>query len=146
MIYRSYLHAKSATVISVICAVISSFMFLAALILSIIMLLLKIIPDKLSFLERFDIDIDIAPDKKWFIALVLLIACGVIFYIIANKVTKKLAKLIIRRKIRKSTRFAYKYVLEDPYNYKYAASLNREFAEKYKLDRYYNLVERRKRR
>ncbi|NLT10410.1 MAG: hypothetical protein GXY08_13080 [Ruminococcus sp.] len=139
MIYRIYGHAKGATVFSVMTGIISSVCFIAALLLTLAIAFWKHIPEKLLDL------IDMNFDSSWIWVDVLLIVIGIVSALASKYISKKIAERIIARKIKRSVGFAYRYTLENPYLFRYAASLNKEFAYSYYLDRD-NIVRKKERK
>ena len=138
MIYRIYPHAKTATVVSCFAAVVSALAATSAFIIGILLILAKVIPDKLKFLKKLHLSVD----SRWIKIEIILIAAVFVFMLISKILGKKIAEFTIRRKVRKSVKFAYNYCCENPYYYDYAASLNRDFKLRYVRDRNFNIVER----
>jgi len=139
MIYRIYGHAKGATVFSVMTGVVSSVCLLAGVLLALFMVLWKYIPEKILDIIDFNFN------KSWVWVDVLLIAIGIMSALASKYISKKIAEKIIARKIKRSVGFAYRYTLENPYLFRYAASLNKEFAYSYYLDRD-NIVRKKERK
>ncbi len=139
MIYRIYGHAKGATVFSVMTGVVSSVCLLAGVLLALFLFLWKYIPEKILDIIDFNFN------KSWVWVDVLLIAIGIMSALASKYISKKIAEKIIARKIKRSVGFAYRYTLENPYLFRYAASLNKEFAYSYYLDRD-NIVRKKERK
>ncbi|MBR6394932.1 MAG: hypothetical protein IKS13_08965 [Ruminococcus sp.] len=139
MIYRIYGHAKGATVFSVMTGVVSSVCLLAGVLLALFLVLWKYIPEKILDIIDFNFN------KSWVWVDVLLIAIGIMSALASKYISKKIAEKIIARKIKRSVGFAYRYTLENPYLFRYAASLNKEFAYSYYLDRD-NIVRKKERK
>jgi hypothetical protein len=139
MIYRIYGHAKGATVFSVMTGVVSSVCLLAGVLLALFLILWKYIPEKILDIIDFNFN------KSWVWVDVLLIAIGIMSALASKYISKKIAEKIIARKIKRSVGFAYRYTLENPYLFRYAASLNKEFAYSYYLDRD-NIVRKKERK
>lgn len=139
MIYRIYGHAKGATVFSVMTGVVSSVCLLAGVLLVLFLFLWKYIPEKILDIIDFNFN------KSWVWVDVLLIAIGIMSALASKYISKKIAEKIIARKIKRSVGFAYRYTLENPYLFRYAASLNKEFAYSYYLDRD-NIVRKKERK
>ena len=139
MIYRIYGHAKGATVFSVMTGVVSSVCLLAGVLLALFLVLWKYIPEKILDIIDFNFN------KSWVWVDVLLIAIGIMSALVSKYISKKIAEKIIARKIKRSVGFAYRYTLENPYLFRYAASLNKEFAYSYYLDRD-NIVRKKERK
>lgn len=139
MIYRIYGHAKGATVFSVMTGVVSSVCLLAGVLLTLFLVLWKYIPEKILDIIDFNFN------KSWVWVDVLLIAIGIMSALASKYISKKIAEKIIARKIKRSVGFAYRYTLENPYLFRYAASLNKEFAYSYYLDRD-NIVRKKERK
>lgn len=131
MIYRRFPHAKAATVFSWITGILSALAFLAAIVIGILLLFAKFIQDKME-LELFSFRYKINTD--WIKLEIILVIAGIVLMFASKFIGRKIAELTIRRKIKKSVKFAYNYCSEDPSYYKYAVSLNRDFARKYGLD------------
>ncbi|MBR3283088.1 MAG: hypothetical protein IKI56_07300 [Ruminococcus sp.] len=139
MIYRIYGHAKGATVFSVMTGVVSSVCLLTGVLLALFLVLWKYIPEKILDIIDFNFN------KSWVWVDVLLIAIGIMSALASKYISKKIAEKIIARKIKRSVGFAYRYTLENPYLFRYAASLNKEFAYSYYLDRD-NIVRKKERK
>ena len=139
MIYRIYGHAKGATVFSVMTGVVSSVCLLAGVLLALFLVLWKYIPEKILDIIDFNFN------KSWVWVDVMLIAIGIMSALASKYISKKIAEKIIARKIKRSVGFAYRYTLENPYLFRYAASLNKEFAYSYYLDRD-NIVRKKERK
>lgn len=139
MIYRKFAHAKSATVLSVISALLSALLAFFAAIAAVAAIALKLMPESIDPFE-----LSIRPDGKWIAAIIAMVIGAAVLALVSSKVSRKLAEAVIRRKIKKSERFAYRYCKENPHAYRYAASLNRDFASRYTTDQYGQLTERRK--
>lgn len=139
MIYRIYGHAKGATVFSVMTGVVSSVCLLAGVLLALFLVLWKYIPEKILDIIDFNFN------KSWVWVDVLLIAIGIMSALASKYISKKIAEKIIARKIKRSVGFAYRYTLENPYLFRYAASLNKEFAYSYYHDRD-NIVRKKERK
>ena len=139
MIYRIYGHAKGATVFSVMTGVVSSVCLFAGVLLALFLVLWKYIPEKILDIIDFNFN------KSWVWVDVLLIAIGIMSALASKYISKKIAEKIIARKIKRSVGFAYRYTLENPYLFRYAASLNKEFAYSYYLDRD-NIVRKKERK
>ena len=131
MVYRRFPHAKAATVFSWITGILSALAFLAAIVIGILLLFAKFIQDKME-LELFSFRYKINTD--WIKLEIILVIAGIVLMFASKFIGRKLAELTIRRKIKKSVKFAYNYCSEDPSYYKYAVSLNRDFARKYGLE------------
>lgn len=131
MTYRRFPHAKAATVFSWVTGVLSAIAFIAAVVIGILLLLAKLIPERLD-LKIFDFKYKVNTD--WIKLEIILIISAILLMLASKYIGRKLAELTIRRKIKKSVKFAYNYCSEDPSYYKYAVSLNRDFARKYGLD------------
>jgi len=131
MTYRRFPHAKAATIFSWITGVLSAIAFIAALVIGGGLILAKIIPKKLYF-DFFGLKYRI--NRDWIKIEIILIISAVLLMLASKYIGRKLAELTIRRKIKGSVKFAYNYCSEDPSYYKYAVSLNRDFARKYGLD------------
>jgi hypothetical protein len=131
MTYRSFPHAKAATVFSWTTGVLSALSALAAIVIGLGLILAKLIPERLDlkiFKFRYEVNSD------WIKLEVILIIAAVLLMLASKFIGRKIAELTIRRKIKKSVKFAYNYCCEDPSSYKYAASLNKDFARKYGLE------------
>ena len=139
MIYRIYGHAKGATVFSVMTGVVSSVCLLAGVLLALFLVLWKYIPEKILDIIDFNFN------KSWVWVDVMLIAIGIMSALASKYISKKIAEKIIACKIKRSVGFAYRYTLENPYLFRYAASLNKEFAYSYYLDRD-NIVRKKERK
>lgn len=139
MIYRIYGHAKGATVFSVMTGVVSSVCLFAGVLLALFLVLWKYIPEKILDIIDFNFN------KSWVWVDVLLISIGIMSALASKYISKKIAEKIIARKIKRSVGFAYRYTLENPYLFRYAASLNKEFAYSYYLDRD-NIVRKKERK
>ena len=142
MTYRRFPHAKAATVFSCTAGVLSALSAIAAIVIGIGIILAKIIPERID-LEFINFRYKVS--KDWIKLEIILIISAILLMIASKFIGRKLAEMTIRRKIKKSVKFAYTYCSEDPSYYKYAASLNRDFAAKYGLDlNTLTVVERRK--
>ena len=139
MIYRVYSHAKGATIFSVMTAVISSVCILAGSLLAIFLVLWKYFPSEL--LEFIDFEFD----SKWIKIDIFIVVIGILAALASKYLSKKIAEKIIENKLKRSVGFAYRYTLENPYLFRYAASLNNEFASSYYLDRD-NIVRKKERK
>ena len=131
MTYRQFPHAKAATVFSWITGVLSALSAIAAIVVGIGLILAKFIP------ERIDLGIinfRYRVNRDWIKLEIILIISAILLMLASKYIGRKLAELTIRRKIKSSVKFAYNYCSEDPSYYKYAVSLNRDFARKYGLD------------
>ena len=135
MIYRVYSHAKGATIFSVMTAVISSVCILAGSLLAIFLVLWKYFPSEL--LEFIDFEFD----SKWIKIDIFIVVIGILAALASKFISKKIAE----NKLKRSVGFAYRYTLENPYLFRYAASLNKEFASSYYLDRD-NIVRKKERK
>ena len=131
MTYRRFPHAKAATVFSWTAGVMSALAAIAAIVIGLGIILAKIIPERIDLVF---INFRYKVSKDWIKLEIILIISAILLMIASKYGGRKLAELTIRRKIRKSVKFAYNYCSEDPSCYKYAASLNRDFAVKYGLD------------
>ena len=131
MTYRRFPHAKAATVFSWVTGVIAAIAFIAFAVIGVGLIIAKQINEKLD-LEIFGIRYRV--NRDWIKIEVILLIVSVVLMLASKYIGRKLAELTIRHKIKKSVRFAYNYCSEDPSYYKYAVSLNRDFARKYGLD------------
>lgn len=139
MIYRVYSHAKGATIFSVMTGVVSSGCILVASLLAILLVLWRFIPEEI--LEAIDFRFNSTLVK----IDILLVVIGILSALASKYLSKKIAEKIIADKIKRSVGFAYRYTLENPYLFRYAASLNKEFAYSYYLDRD-NIVRKKERK
>jgi hypothetical protein len=143
MRYRTFPHAKAATVFSWVTGVISALAVLTAAVLGALLVFARVVQKKnvKIFGLRYKVDSD------WIKLEVILIIAGILLALASKYLGRKLAELTIRRKIKGSVKFAYNYCSEDPSYYKYAVSLNRDFARKYGLDlNTLKIVERKRRK
>ena len=143
MRYRTFPHAKAATVFSWVTGVISALAVLTAAVLGALLVFARVVQKKnvRIFGLRYKVDSD------WIKLEVILIIAGILLALASKYLGRKLAELTIRRKIKGSVKFAYNYCSEDPSYYKYAVSLNRDFARKYGLDlNTLKIVERKRRK
>ncbi len=131
MTYRTFPHAKGATVFSWMTGIASGIAGIAAIVLGILLIFSKFISDKLEF-RIFGIEYKL--NTQWVRIEIWLIVLAVILMLASKYIGRKLAQLTIRRKIKRSVKFAYNYCSEDPSYYKYAASVNPDFARKYGLE------------
>ena len=141
MIYRTYPHAKAATVFSWTSGILAAVSSGAAILLGLGMLVAKAADKR--------IDLDILPlklslSRKWIKTEILLIIAALLFMLASKYIGRRIAEKTIAKKVRKSVKFAYEYCCENPYYYDYAASLNRDFKYKYARTSYYEIVERKK--
>lgn len=130
MRYRTFPHAKTATVLSWTTGIISAVCGIAAIVIGILLIFAKV-------LHKMDISlfgVKYKVNSDWIKIEIILAAAALILMFVSKFGGRKLAEVTIRRKIKKSVKFAYNYCCEDPSYYKYAASLNRDFAVKYGLD------------
>ena len=130
MRYRTFPHAKTATVLSWTTGIISAVCGIAAIVIGILLIFAKM-------LHKMDISlfgVKYKVNSDWIKIEIILAAAALILMLVSKFGGRKLAEVTIRRKIKKSVKFAYNYCCEDPSYYKYAASLNRDFAVKYGLD------------
>lgn len=130
MRYRTFPHAKTATVLSWTTGIISAVCGIAAIVIGILLIFAKV-------LHKMDISmfgVKYKVNSDWIKIEIILAAAALILMLVSKFGGRKLAEVTIRRKIKKSVKFAYNYCCEDPSYYKYAASLNRDFAVKYGLD------------
>lgn len=130
MRYRTFPHAKTATVLSWTTGIISAVCGIAAIVIGILLIFAKV-------LHKMDISlfgVKYKVNSDWIKIEIILVAAALILMLVSKFGGRKLAEVTIRRKIKKSVKFAYNYCCEDPSYYKYAASLNRDFAVKYGLD------------
>jgi len=128
--YRTFPHAKTATVLSWTTGIISAVCGIAAIVIGILLIFAKV-------LHKMDISlfgVKYKVNSDWIKIEIILAAAALILMLVSKFGGRKLAEVTIRRKIKKSVKFAYNYCCEDPSYYKYAASLNRDFAVKYGLD------------
>jgi len=128
--YRTFPHAKTATVLSWTTGIISAVCGIAAIVIGILLIFAKV-------LHKMDISlfgVKYKVNSDWIKIEIILVAAALILMLVSKFGGRKLAEVTIRRKIKKSVKFAYNYCCEDPSYYKYAASLNRDFAVKYGLD------------
>lgn len=139
MIYRIYGHAKGATIFSVMTGVVSSVCILVGALLAILLVLWRFVPEEI--LEFIDFKFN----TTWVKVDIFLVVIGIISAIASKYLSKRIAEKIIERKIKRSVGFAYRYTLENPYLFRYAASLNKEFAYSYYLDRD-NIVRKKERK
>lgn len=130
MRYRTFPHAKTATVLSWSTGIISAICGIAAIVIGILLIFAKVL-HKMD-LSLFGVKYKVNSD--WIKIEIILAAAALILMFVSKFGGRKLAEVTIRRKIKKSVKFAYNYCCEDPSYYKYAASLNRDFAVKYGLD------------
>ncbi|MBR4628485.1 MAG: hypothetical protein IKO47_12490 [Ruminococcus sp.] len=139
MRYRTFPHAKAATVLSWTTGIISAICGVAAIVIGVLLIFAKA-------LHKMDISVlgmKYKVNSDWIKIEIILIISAAILMLISKFGGRKLAEVTIRRKIKRSVKFAYNYCCEDPSYYRYAASLNREFAAKYGLDlRTLTIVER----
>jgi len=143
MRYRTFPHAKAATVFSWVTGGISALAVLTAAVLGALLVFARVVQKKnvKIFGLRYKVDSD------WIKLEVILIIAGILLALASKYLGRKLAELTIRRKIKGSVKFAYNYCSEDPSYYKYAVSLNRDFARKYGLDlNTLKIVERKRRK
>jgi len=130
MRYRTFPHAKAATVLSWSTGIISAICGVAAIVIGILLIFARMI-------HKMDISlfgVKYKVNSDWIKIEVILIISALILMLVSKFGGRKLAEVTIRRKIKRSVKFAYNYCCEDPSYYKYAASLNRDFAAKYGLD------------
>ena len=139
MIYRIYGHAKGATIFSVMTGVVSSVCILVGALLAILLVLWRFVPEEI--LEFIDFKFN----TTWVKVDIFLVVIGIISAIASKYLSKRIAEKIIERKIKRSVGFAYRYTLENPYLFRYAASLNKELAYSYYLDRD-NIVRKKERK
>jgi len=131
MRYRTFPHAKAATVFSWTTGVLSALSVIAAIVIGLLLIFAKFIQDKIDlkiFSFRYKVNSD------WIKLEVILVIAAILLALASKYLGRKLAELTIRRKIKGSVKFAYNYCSEDPSYYKYAVSLNKDFARKYGLD------------
>ena len=143
MRYRTFPHAKAATVFSWVTGVVSALAVLTAAVLGALLIFARVVQKKKMkfFGVRYEVN------KDWIKLEIILVIAAIILALASKYAGRKLAELTIRRKIKKSVKFAYNYCSEDPSYYKYAVSLNRDFARKYGLDlNTLTIVERNRRR
>lgn len=129
MIYRVYDHAKGATIFSVMTGVVSSGCILVGALLAILLVFWRFIPEEV--LEAVDLKFNSTLVK----IDIIIVVIGILSALASKFLSKMIAQKIIARKIKRSVNFAYKYTLDNPYLFRYAASLNKEFAYSYYLDK-----------
>ena len=130
MRYRTFPHAKAATVLSWSTGIISAICGVAAIVIGILLIFARMI-------HKMDISlfgVKYKVNSDWIKIEVILIVSALILMLVSKFGGRKLAEVNIQKKIKRSVKFAYNYCCEDPSYYKYAASLNRDFAAKYGLD------------
>lgn len=143
MRYRTFPHAKAATVFSWVTGVISALAVLTAAVLGALLVFARVVQKK--NLKMFGVRYKV--DSDWIKLEIILLIAALVLALASKYLGRKLAEITIRRKIKGSVKFAYNYCSEDPSYYKYAVSLNRDFARKYGLDlNTLKIVERNRRR
>lgn len=142
MTYRTFPYAKGATVFSWVTGIVSGIAGIAAIVVGILLIFSKFISSKLKF-RIFGIEYKL--NAQWVRIEIWLIVIAIVLMLASKYIGRKLAQLTIRRKIKHSVRFAYNYCSENPSYYKYAASVNPDFARKYGLElNTLTIVERRR--